>query len=323
MSASQLWYVQTTFGTVLGPLSDETLNEMVRSGDLVSNDLVRQSENDEWTLAAELPGLMNAGQVVTKRKTETFAVANRETPPEQIAPAVNPVVIANEPVADECHTLPTAQTDSSLQTIPEQPSPISTTAPDSHKPIVPQPPKVALPHARRTPHVTDIIQDKLKWAKQRMSGKMWLVAASLIVIAWWSWPRTNQNICNQLLAIKTGLIEHRGDPDKKNDLESFASQALAELNAQIPSLESKARWGNREANYLLLASRDCLKPMLENASRPQEDLETKLDDYLWALRSYYDGQPLGDPKPPAPAPEFSNPDGVVSPSGNSQKNGHD
>lgn len=303
MSASQLWYVQTTFGTVLGPLSDDTLNEMARSGDLVSNDLVRQSENDEWTLVAELPGLMNASQVVTKRETETLAVENRQTPPEQIAPAVNPVVIAIEPVADECHTLLTAETDSPFQTTPEHPSLIATKAPDSHKLSVTQPPKVPRLHARRTPHAAEIIQDKLQWVKQRMSGKTWLVMACLVVIAWWSWPRTNQNICNQLLAIKTGLIEHRGDPDKKNDLETFASQALAELNAQIPSLETKARWGNREANYLLLASRDCLKPMLENAGHPQEELETKLDDYLWALRSYYDGQPLGDPKTPEPSPE--------------------
>ena len=60
MSAAKSWFVQTGFGTRLGPMPDDALRELVRTGALISTDEVRDSVDGDWHRAAEIPGLFDA-----------------------------------------------------------------------------------------------------------------------------------------------------------------------------------------------------------------------------------------------------------------------
>ncbi len=117
----------------------------------------------------------------------------------------------------------------------------------------------------------------------------------VFVAAWWFWPRADRRFCDRLQALRSELTERKRKNSTADihDLKKFTTQAIAELDARMPALETKAKTGHQESLYLLLASRDCLKPMLANATETQKALEENLDYFLWALKNYYDGyQPL-------------------------------
>lgn len=57
MSSKKTWYVQTGFGTVLGPMPTDVLREMVRTGEMVRSDQVRKGSGGRWHPASEIPGL--------------------------------------------------------------------------------------------------------------------------------------------------------------------------------------------------------------------------------------------------------------------------
>ena len=57
MASAKTLFVQTGFGTVLGPMPEDALREMVRTGALVRADQVREWSDAEWHSAAETPGL--------------------------------------------------------------------------------------------------------------------------------------------------------------------------------------------------------------------------------------------------------------------------
>ncbi len=59
MSSPNSWFVQTGFGTVLGPMPDDALVEMVRTGALIASDLVRTDASAEWQQAGQVPGLFS------------------------------------------------------------------------------------------------------------------------------------------------------------------------------------------------------------------------------------------------------------------------
>lgn len=60
MSAAKSWIVQTGFGTRLGPMPDDALRELVRTGALVRTDQVCECAAGEWQPAAEIPGLFES-----------------------------------------------------------------------------------------------------------------------------------------------------------------------------------------------------------------------------------------------------------------------
>ncbi len=57
MSSAKSWFVQTGFGATLGPMPTDALVEMVRTGALLRADQVRAGDQDEWSLASEIPDL--------------------------------------------------------------------------------------------------------------------------------------------------------------------------------------------------------------------------------------------------------------------------
>ncbi len=299
MSATQLWYVRTTFGALLGPMPDDTLKIMARSGDLIPEDFVRHGLDGEWIEAAVFSKLFETRRMNSTGTLDVSVQKEDEVSEKQVTATTRANSITTAPIEIEAAPLPTGETaHSSFPTISDQPRPFVSTKPFTHNPHAEPQPKAARTHRHQSvpPSVTN--QTKFDLKRLRSSRTMAALVLCAIAIVWWSWSRTNRGVYDRLFAIRTELIEHRIVPDKQSDLATFASKALAQLDSQIPSLQSKANWGNREANYLLLASRDCLKPMLQSARHPQEQLEENLDYFLWALRSYYEGQPLGAPNPP-------------------------
>lgn len=60
MSAAKSWIVQTGFGTRLGPMPDDALKELVRTGALVRSDQVCDEAAGDWQSASEIPGLFDS-----------------------------------------------------------------------------------------------------------------------------------------------------------------------------------------------------------------------------------------------------------------------
>lgn len=57
MASVKTWFVQTGFGTVLGPMPEDALHELVRTGALVRSDQIREGQEGDWRPASDLPGL--------------------------------------------------------------------------------------------------------------------------------------------------------------------------------------------------------------------------------------------------------------------------
>ncbi len=57
MSSMTSWFVQTGFGATLGPMPDDALREMVRTGALVPEDQVREGLTGEWRSTSAIVGL--------------------------------------------------------------------------------------------------------------------------------------------------------------------------------------------------------------------------------------------------------------------------
>ncbi len=58
-SSPHHWFVQTDFGALLGPMPDDALAEMARTGALLIGDRIREGTDGEWQPASEIPGLFD------------------------------------------------------------------------------------------------------------------------------------------------------------------------------------------------------------------------------------------------------------------------
>lgn len=59
LSSPNQWFVKTDFGALLGPMPDDALAEMARTGALLNGDRVREGADGDWQLARDLPGLFD------------------------------------------------------------------------------------------------------------------------------------------------------------------------------------------------------------------------------------------------------------------------
>ena len=76
MAAAKTWFVQTGFGAVLGPMPEDALREMVRTGALLRSDQVREGAEGEWHPTSEMPGLFDAATSANSpMKSEAIAIA--------------------------------------------------------------------------------------------------------------------------------------------------------------------------------------------------------------------------------------------------------
>jgi hypothetical protein len=123
MSSKKTWYVQTGFGTVLGPMPTDVLREMVRTGEMVRSDQVRKGSGGRWHPASEIPGLFDP-------------ITSADSEQESTAP----------PIAN-----PTSATDTATQSSEPEPSSTEQSVSDS---ISRQPESPATEQSASAPTVT-------------------------------------------------------------------------------------------------------------------------------------------------------------------------
>ena len=85
MSSAKSWFVQTGFGATLGPMPTDALVEMVRTGALLRTDQVRAGDGGDWSLASEIPDLVDVF-VVASTSTDQSVPDNAV----ELVPAVEP-----------------------------------------------------------------------------------------------------------------------------------------------------------------------------------------------------------------------------------------
>lgn len=135
MSAAKSWFVQTGFGTRLGPMPDDALRELVRTGALVRTDQVREEATGDWKPAVEVPGLFEdespSQQAPAERSTSLSSDENVEaapaipTPassPTGLIPPVPPVSLRLKSEPSIKSSAPTTMTNASESLVPERPA---------------------------------------------------------------------------------------------------------------------------------------------------------------------------------------------------------
>lgn len=322
MSGSQNWYVQTTLGVLLGPMPADVLEEMQRTGALAPQDLVRRGGDGDWMQATQLPRFHEASRVDATNRRSIIPVEDERTIENGRArlpsspsdtETLGPFTAASQPETSQplrarpkvTHRL-TDQGKGEVEReyVARTEDDVSRAGSAPAEPIL----KLDLNSPRGSAGVSPSWNPASRKASQNVSVLAALftkhrtrraIITSLLVLVFvtgrWLWPRADRSFYNRLQAIRSELLERRNKSTSQeaHDLKSFVKKAIAELDAQFPALEMKAKTGHQESIYLLRASRDCLKPMLSSASETQKPLEENLDYFLWALKNYYDGyQPL-------------------------------
>lgn len=58
-SSTEQWFVRTSFGALLGPMPEDALDEMARTGALLRTDKLREGSDGIWHPAGDVPGLFD------------------------------------------------------------------------------------------------------------------------------------------------------------------------------------------------------------------------------------------------------------------------
>lgn len=113
MSAVKSWFVNTEFGVRLGPMPDDVLRELVRTGALLRADQVCEASENGWRSASEVPGLFAADSSPTTMTENADSevgelaesvVATPEVGPIAAFPIVAEHLIPSEPSVKEAPT---------------------------------------------------------------------------------------------------------------------------------------------------------------------------------------------------------------------------
>lgn len=91
MSAAKSWFVKTGFGASLGPMPDDALHELVRTGALVRTDQVRERTEGDWRTAAEIPGLFESEASQPAVAVDVPTVACELAEPVVLMPDLKPI----------------------------------------------------------------------------------------------------------------------------------------------------------------------------------------------------------------------------------------
>lgn len=135
MPLSKSWFVQTEFGTTLGPMPDDALLEMIRTGALLRSDQVRVGSDDEWRVARDVPGLFEAASASPMSGEPQAPVAVVAMPVVEALPIELPSVAP--PVSSNIKLIPPlAPTNPKPVPVPEKPP---TPVVSAQAEIVPEP----------------------------------------------------------------------------------------------------------------------------------------------------------------------------------------
>lgn len=273
-SSPHHWFVQTDFGALLGPMPDDALAEMARTGALIARDRVREGADGEWRLASEVPGLFD-------EQTPSFGLLS-STLEDLFAP---------EPSVQE--TIPPPTPKISPQTEPES---VLDQIPPVEPPNIREPESI-LPapsewQARVTPTPRWQPTATRSHHGQKFDKQTWLVcaiaAAILIVLvgAWWLWPRQRPDIYKNYVVIYQELQQRRDIAEDHATWTEFVTRPKTQLTETVPWLEDRAKPGDREKTLLLYAGRD-LQELLELPRTSQSPHLKRLDAFFEQLQEMY------------------------------------
>ena len=318
MSASpKLWYVQTDFGTLLGPMPDDALFEMARTGALLGRDRVREGSDGTWNSASDLPGLFAEADLSSfdppevmpepraprpaLRATETAIDESDEldfeTDVRVIAPPNSPeppLVVQKIEVADvSIATQPMVTVEPELKPatdpVPSSPPAISH-EPESTTDTAPtwKAPPPAAPIQRR------LVAPPAFPPSPRRRKQRWIaltIAATtvslMMLAAWWLWPRQRFDLYTNYVAIHKEWRQCREKTQDQAAWDEFVTRAKAQLNESIPELEQTAIPGQRDKSLLLYVGRD-LQEILNQPHGFESPHQERLDYFVEQLHELYD-----------------------------------
>lgn len=323
MSSTNTWFVQTSFGVTLGPMSDEVLQEMAQSGDLLPTDLIRREQDANWCPAAERSQLFNAPASDDERNVAQVPAAESLIEEAVIEPFIEsqpreprdladipssssttPRIVSERSVAEEdlisqwkaarppstdemgLVSLASEISDSSEKAIVAEPSTVEIPA----VPIAPT--TIGPPHdvPKLAPVHVRVRERTRSPAPTRGPLFVWLIAPLVVIVlgaAIWFWPRTQKNIYQRYLSIWNELKDKRDRASANTDLEPFVTAAIVEVNQFVDSLTPRASSDKREEQLLLFVGRDCLLPILKEPRTKNSPAEKKLVVWLKTLDDFY------------------------------------
>lgn len=323
-SSPNHWFVQTDFGALLGPMPDEALAELARTGALLVRDQVREGTAGEWCLASNVPGLFDeqspslgslsstledlfAPQTCSPRESATSRVANRKDPPKtaetpvagelkelefEIDVPLNAPAAASTPPAI-VERLPVQKSiPSPTPAVSPQPAPVRVDDPVPPADLALTPPlfpvwEAPVTQAPRWRPPTATSRPKIRRAKTSwITGTIAAATLLAIVAAWWFWPRQRTDIYASYMAIYKELRQRREEPQDRAGWTEFVTRAKSQLGETVPWLEERAKPGDHEKSLLLYAGRD-LQEMLEHSHGSGSSHQKRLNAFFEQLEEIY------------------------------------
>ncbi len=312
----KLWYVQTDFGTLLGPMPEDALIEMARTGALLGRDQVREGSDGTWNSASDLPGLFEEADLssfdppvvmpeirslrpvmtTTESTVEEMDDLDFDTDVRVIAPpkapepppVVEQTEVAGVSVAPQ--TMITAEPELKLATDPVLSSPparslelestVNTaptwTAPVSAAPIQRRPAILAASHPISN-----------RWRQRWLAVSVATAAVALmLLVTWWLWPRQRFDLYSDYVAIHKEWQQRREKTQDQAGWREFVVRAKAQLNESVPELEQTAIPGQRDKSLLLYVGRD-LQEILDQPHGFESPHQERLDYFVEQLRELY------------------------------------
>ncbi|MCX7422753.1 MAG: hypothetical protein NT013_24885 [Planctomycetia bacterium] len=309
-ASSNHWYVQTDFGALLGPMPEDALFEMARTGALLGRDRVRDGSDGAWHPAESILGLFDASNAMTTNKdfssappsTSTFAdmfnarFDHRSSPPKTLGastPSMPDVTVDSADVAVaeqlkivELFVEPDA---SSLATAVEFEISLSTPErPHPHDPVASAP---VLACAAPQTILRMASTPRLQGVNPR-HGRVWITVSAVIVLpllllaAWWFWPSQRRDLSINYVAIFHEWVQRRENIQDKSGWSEFVGRSKAQLDQSIPWLEQNAAPGRLDLSLLLYVGRD-LQEVLNQPQSSKTAHQKRLNYFVEQLQEKY------------------------------------
>lgn len=305
------WYVQTDFGALLGPMPEDALFEMARTGALLGRDRVRAGSDGEWLPAECVSGLFDTSSVVRSQadsstsppSTSTFAdMFNARLDRRAALPASTKTRPPAEHEIEEKAEVVETKTDATasrkdvfeLFAEPEVTPHLVTAVPDVVELIpelpVQREPIVSVPPSR-PPVVRQFVAPQLKAAQHRRS-RNWLtismvaVSPLLLLATWWLWPSQRRDLSTNYVAIYHEWQQRQKNSQDHVGWTEFVSRSKAQLENSIPWLEQNAVPGRVDLTLLLYVGRDLLE-ILNQPPSSKASHQKRLSYFVDQLQEKY------------------------------------
>ncbi len=316
-ASSNHWYVQTDFGTLLGPMPEDALFEMARTGALLGRDRVRKGSDGEWHPAESILGLFDASNAMTSNKkfsstppsTSTFAdmfnarldrrssqpttlEASTPSKPDATADSADVAVAEKvkivEPFVEaDASPLAAAVVSEVAQPTPERPHP--------HDPVASAPVLAPASTVPQTSTPRTILRmasmPRLQGVNPRR-GRRWVKVSAVIVLpllllaAWWLWPSQRRDLSTNYVAIFHEWEQRRENIQDKTGWSEFVGRSKAQLDQSIPWLEQNAVPGRLDLSLMLYVGRD-LQEALNQPQSSKSAHQERLNYFVEQLQEKY------------------------------------